>query len=138
MHVTCLSPWQLFFYIGLRHYHVTENERPAYTRLFISLLKNIYLSMCQFCTAYRCVSSARHIDVSVLHGISMCQFCTAYRCVSSAWHIDVSVLHGISMCQFCTAYRCVSSARHIFGLHTSSVFVLSRTKSKFCAQQLTN
>jgi hypothetical protein len=51
MHVTCLSPWHSF-YIRLRHYHVTENELPPYAHFLISLLKSIYLSMCQFYTAY--------------------------------------------------------------------------------------
>ena len=41
-----------FFYIRLRHYHVTENERPPYAHLFMALQKIIYLSKCQFCTAY--------------------------------------------------------------------------------------
>jgi hypothetical protein len=46
----CVYPHGIF-YIRLRH-HVTENEYPSYAHLFTSLPKSIYLSMCQFCTAY--------------------------------------------------------------------------------------
>jgi len=63
----------------------------------------------QCTTVVHCSSNTR---VWLLQCIHVCDFCSAYMCVTSAVHTCVWLLQCIHVCDFCSAYMCVTTAVH--------------------------